>query len=111
MNAKRIYLIKIAPVVLLAGTAYWLLGSDFFAFLTWWEMLFLLGLVFMPVTSRMFRGFDDNGWMFSKGTGGCGMRICTMATGLSEDLSIYRNHLCDPHGYLLPWKSFIWNQM
>ena len=29
-------------------------------------MLFLLGLVFMPVTSRMFRGFDDNGWMFSK---------------------------------------------
>ena len=66
MNAKRIYLIKIAPVVLLAGTAYWLLGSDFFAFLTWWEMLFLLGLVFMPVTSRMFRGFDDNGWMFSK---------------------------------------------
>lgn len=66
MNAKRIYLIKIAPVVLLASTAYWLLGSDFFAFLTWWEMLFLLGLVFMPVTSRMFRGFDDNGWMFSK---------------------------------------------
>ena len=66
MNAKRIYLIKIAPVVLLAGTAYWLLGSVFFTFLTWWEMLFLLGLVFMPVTSRMFRGFDDNGWMFSK---------------------------------------------
>lgn len=66
MNAKRIYWIKIAPVVLLAGAAYWLLGSDFFTFLTWWEMLFLLGLVFMPVTSRMFRGFDDNGWMFSK---------------------------------------------
>ena len=66
MNAKRIYWIKIAPVVLLAGAAYWLLGSDFFTFLTWWEMLFLLGLVFMPVTSRMFQGFDDNGWMFSK---------------------------------------------
>ena len=30
MNAKQIYLIKIAPVVLLAGAAYWLLGSDFF---------------------------------------------------------------------------------
>ena len=66
MNAKRIYWIKIAPVVLLAGVAYWLLGSDFFTFLTWWEILFLLGLVFMPVTSRMFQGFDDNGWMFSK---------------------------------------------
>ena len=66
MNAKQIYFIKIDTVVLLAGAAYWLLGSDFFTFLTWWEMLFLLGLVFMPVTSRMFRGFDDNGWMFSK---------------------------------------------
>lgn len=66
MNAKRIYWIKIVPVVLLAGAAYWLLGSDFFTLLTWWEMLFLLGLVFMPVTSRMFQGFDDNGWMFSK---------------------------------------------
>ena len=30
MNAKRIYWIKIAPVVLLAGAAYWRLGSDFF---------------------------------------------------------------------------------
>lgn len=29
-------------------------------------MICLLGLVFMPVTSRIFRGFDDNGWMFSK---------------------------------------------
>ena len=66
MKTKRNYLIKLAPAVLLVGTAYWLLGSDFFTFLTWWEMICLLGLVFMPVTSRIFRGFDDNGWMFSK---------------------------------------------
>ena len=66
MKIKRNYLIKIAPAVLLVVGAYWLLGSDFFTFLTWWEMICLLGLVFMPVTSRIFRGFDDNGWMFSK---------------------------------------------
>ena len=66
MKIKRNYLIKIAPAVLLVGAAYWLLGSDFFTFLTWWEMICLLGLVFMPVTSRIFMGFDDNGWMFSK---------------------------------------------
>ena len=74
MKIKRNYLIKIAPAVLLVGTAYWLLGSDFFTFLTWWEMICLLGLVFMPVTSRIFRGFDDNGWMFSKvlAVGVCG---------------------------------------
>ena len=57
---------EVLAAVLLVGTAYWLLGSDFFTFLTWWEMICLLGLVFMPVTSRIFRGFDDNGWMFSK---------------------------------------------
>ena len=66
MKIKRNYLIKLAPAVLLVVGAYWLLGSDFFTFLTWWEMICLLGLVFMPVTSRIFRGFDDNGWMFSK---------------------------------------------
>ncbi|MFR8944761.1 MAG: hypothetical protein ACLVH3_03145 [Blautia obeum] len=66
MKIKRNYLIKIAPAVLLVVGAYWLLGSDFFTFLIWWEMICLLGLVFMPVTSRIFRGFDDNGWMFSK---------------------------------------------
>lgn len=66
MKIKRNYLIKLAPAVLLVGAAYWLLDSDFFTFLTWWEMICLLGLVFMPVTSRIFMGFDDNGWMFSK---------------------------------------------
>ena len=66
MKTKRNYLIKLAPAVLLVVGAYWLLGSDFFTFLIWWEMICLLGLVFMPVTSRIFRGFDDNGWMFSK---------------------------------------------
>lgn len=53
MKIKRNYLIKLAPTVLLVGAAYWLLDSDFFTFLTWWEMICLLGLVFMPVTSRI----------------------------------------------------------
>ena len=110
MNAKQIYLIKIAPVVLLAGAAYWLLGSDFFTFLTWWEMLFLLGLVFMPVTSRIFRGFDDNGWMFSKVLA-VAMRICAVAAGLFKNHSIYGNDLCYHHGYLLSGQYFVWNQM
>ena len=65
MKIKRNYLIKLASAVLLVGAAYWLLDSDFFTFLTWWEMICLLGLVFMPVTSRIFMGFDDNGWMLS----------------------------------------------
>ncbi|WP_279590254.1 hypothetical protein [Blautia wexlerae] len=41
MKIKRNYLIKIAPAVLLVVGAYWLLGSDFFTFLIWWEMICL----------------------------------------------------------------------
>lgn len=48
------------------GVAFWLLGSDFFTFMIWWEILWILGLVFMPITAQIFKGFDDNGWMNSK---------------------------------------------
>lgn len=48
------------------GVAFWLLGSDFFTFMIWWEILWILGLVFMPITAQIFKGFDDNGWMYSK---------------------------------------------
>lgn len=66
MHIKNNCLIKIIPVLALIGAAYWLLGSDFFTFMTWWELLVLLGILFMPVTSAIFQGFDENGWMFSK---------------------------------------------
>lgn len=62
-------LFKLLPAVFLIfliGTAFWLLGSDFFTFMTWWEILWIMGLIFMPVTARIFQGFDDNGWMYSK---------------------------------------------
>ena len=94
-------MIKIAPAVLLVVGAYWLLGSDFFTFLIWWEMICLLGLVFMPVTSRIFRGFDDNGWMFSKVLA---VAVCGYVQWLLACLKItpfYGNDLCYHHGYLL----------
>ena len=59
-------LFKLLPAVFLIsliGTAFWLLGSDFFTFMTWWEILWIMGLIFMPVTARIFQGFDDHGWM------------------------------------------------
>lgn len=59
-------LIKMLATILLIGTAFWLLGTDFFTFMIWWGILWIMGLVFMPVTARIFHGFDDNGWMYSK---------------------------------------------
>lgn len=59
-------MLKVLVAILLIGIAFGLLGSDFYTFMTWWEILWIMGLVFMPVTARIFQGVDDNGWMHSK---------------------------------------------
>ena len=61
---------KWAPRVLLAaalaGLSAFLLKGDVWTFWTWWMLAFLMGMVAMPVTGRLFAGFEDKGWMFSK---------------------------------------------
>ena len=63
---------KWAPRVLLAaalaGLSAFLLKGDVWTFWTWWLLAFLMGMVAMPVTGRLFAGFEDKGWMFSKVT-------------------------------------------
>lgn len=69
MRMKKIkigQLLKVLVAILLIGIAFGLLGSDFYTFMTWWKILWIMGLVFMPVTARIFQGVDDNGWMHSK---------------------------------------------
>ncbi|MDC7290328.1 DUF2298 domain-containing protein [Blautia schinkii] len=57
---------KIALAAVLAGISAFLLGSDVWTFWTWWLLAALMGMIAMPVTGRLFAGFDDKGWMFSK---------------------------------------------
>ena len=61
---------KIIPpagaIVLLLFLAHLLLGTDVYAFWTWWLLAALLGLIGMPLTGRLFGSFDDKGWFFSK---------------------------------------------
>jgi len=40
--------------------------SDISAVLSWWLVLFLLGLAFTPITFRLFSPFFDKGYVFSK---------------------------------------------
>ena len=58
------------PKILLAagltGFSAFLLKGDVWTFWTWWLLAFLMGMMAMPVTGRLFRGFEDKGWMFSK---------------------------------------------
>lgn len=46
-----------------------LLKQDFKAFFTWWLTLAALGIGFMPITTKIFSSFHDNGYLFSKALG------------------------------------------
>ena len=67
---EEIRMKKWAPRVLLAvalaGLSAFLLKGDVWTFWTWWLLAFLMGMVAMPLTGRLFAGFEDKGWMFSK---------------------------------------------
>ncbi|MDD2689488.1 MAG: DUF2298 domain-containing protein [Candidatus Omnitrophica bacterium] len=46
-----------------------ILGNDFLIILLWWTYLFLVGLIFLPFTARIFKVFFDRGYLFSKAIG------------------------------------------
>lgn len=48
------------------GLSVFLLKGDSLPFLTWWMLMLLLGVAFLPVTGTLFSGFADRGWIFSK---------------------------------------------
>lgn len=60
------YKFEILGSISLAALSVWLLGGDSKTFLSWWLAAFVLGCAFMPVTSLLFSGFQDKGWLFSK---------------------------------------------
>ena len=63
---QRIVWISIALFAALLLAAGLLLRADFLPFLRWYIAIFLLGLGFYPLAARLFDGFSDHGWIFSK---------------------------------------------
>ena len=59
-------IIKVIPAALLVALSAFLLRGDVWTFWTWYLLAAVLGVVGMAVTGRLFRGFADKGWMFSK---------------------------------------------
>ena len=43
-----------------------MLISDIFLVLRWWVMFFAIGLIFLPLTAKIFSNFFDHGYIFSK---------------------------------------------
>ena len=60
--------VRIIPVVLLIVLSAYLLKGDVWTFWTWYLLALVLGAAFMPLTGRLFRRFEDKGWIFSKVT-------------------------------------------
>ena len=63
---KQIF--KIIPALLLVALSASLLQGDVWTFWTWYLLALVLGAAAMPLTGRLFRRFQDRGWMFSKVT-------------------------------------------
>ena len=63
---KQIF--KIIPALLLVALSAFLLQGDVWTFWTWYLLALVLGAVAMSLTGRLFRRFQDRGWMFSKVT-------------------------------------------
>ena len=61
-------IIKVIPAVLLVALSAFLLKGDVWTFWTWYLLALVLGAAAMPLTGRLFRRFQDRGWMFSKVT-------------------------------------------
>ncbi len=66
MKRKTMYIIEAAVLLVLLFLSTFLLKGDVWPFLTWWLLAFVMGLFAMPAASKLFRGFQDRGWMFSK---------------------------------------------
>lgn len=53
----------------LGSLAYLLLKADILPAIIWWLSLFLIGLIFLPITEKIFSRFFDKGYLFSKTIG------------------------------------------
>ena len=58
--------VKTLLALILIGISAFALKSDVWVFWTWWLMAGVMGLAGMPLTGRLFKGFADKGWLFSK---------------------------------------------
>ncbi|MHB1484343.1 MAG: DUF2298 domain-containing protein [Saccharofermentanales bacterium] len=65
MTKKLSWLFCLLPIAVLCSSFY-ILRADAPAFIRWWLSFFMLGIIFMPFTSMIFKSSKDAGYLFSK---------------------------------------------
>ena len=63
LKLKYITLYVLNVLLLIVGGI--LLKEDFFPFFRWWLSVLVLGILFLPLTRKMFSSFHDGGYLFS----------------------------------------------
>ena len=58
--------LKVIAFLIIGIFGYLLLGQDFKYFMSWWVTLLGLGIVFLPLSSKILVRFNDKGYLFSK---------------------------------------------
>ncbi|WP_281532721.1 DUF2298 domain-containing protein [Anaerocolumna aminovalerica] len=61
---KYITLYVLTILLMIVGGIF--LKEDFFPFFRWWLSVFVLGILFLPLTRKMFSSYHDGGYLFSK---------------------------------------------
>lgn len=65
MNRKLSLIFWLVPAAVVCSS-FFFLGTDAPAFIRWWLSFFILGIIFMPFTSVIFKKTADAGYLFSK---------------------------------------------
>ena len=90
----------IIPAAVLVALSAYLLQGDVWTFWTWYLLALVLGVAAMPLTGRLFRRFDDKGWIFFKSNRNRDHRFSDMVSGNCEDIEIYSSYLRGGDCYL-----------
>ena len=56
-------------IIMFAMAKHYMQAADLKAVMSWWFMLIIIGLVFLPTALILFNRFAANGWMFAKTIG------------------------------------------
>ncbi|MCL6591606.1 MAG: hypothetical protein K6U80_16850 [Firmicutes bacterium] len=96
---------KWLALLLVGILGYLLVGKDLLMVLTWWGALLLIGLIFMPVTARLFSRFFDKGYLFSRILG---MAFLTFGLWMFSSLKLIPFSQWAVYGSLLVAVALIW---
>ena len=84
-------LLPLLALLIIIPIAFSLFGNDTGHLLGWWFGIFILGLIFLPLSTRIFKKFFDKGYILSKVLG---LALSTMTIWLLASLRMvpFRNY-------------------